>query len=177
MLKTLLLIGILAQDSTIFDRYAHVLINGKHNGSAVHIRNGKFVTATHVISDSSGIELVFNDSVVSARLVESVGEVSILESDIVFSGSVSFGEISLGDRVYWIQPTQVDNGFRLFMMSAMVSRVENNGFFTDKAMFPGSSGSGVFNEKGELAGIVIGHIRLNQVPFIGGVLKIPKRLR
>jgi len=174
---TLLLLLSLGQDS-IFNNYAHVFVNEEHSGSAVYIGDGKFLTATHVITDSSNIDLIFDYSVIEARVVTSEGDVMILQTEVSRQTNVIFAEPVIGESVFWIQPVQLDRRPERFLMSGMVSQVWRYRFFIDKPIFPGASGSGVFNEQGELLGIATGHIRFNDsVPFMGSVTRIPRRLR
>ena len=137
-------------------------------GSGVIIReNGYIITNNHVVSGASSIKVTLNDDTEYAATVvgtDSRGDIAVLKIDatgltpatIGNSDALAVGQtvIAVGNPLGVLGGT-VTNG----IVSALNREINVDGIRmtliqTNAAVSPGNSGGGLFNEAGELVGIV-----------------------
>ena len=144
-----------APPTTLYQRYATVRVpDNSSTGSAVSIGKGLFFTATHVIDSDSFV--VFNQRGKDLKPIRLfvAGDVILFKADLdTLLPMVKFAEPNIGEPVYVLQPVINDTTITVLLFKGNVAYVSNVHVLIDRPIFPGISGSGLFNEKGELIGI------------------------
>ena len=124
--------------------------SGNGHGTGVVLKSGVVVTNFHGVSTD-------NEMLVSEKAVKILKAVP--QNDLAFlsfkgkATTVTFGEARVGDEVYYIG-NPADH--KCVKVRLTVIEIRGRHFFVDGLVLPGSSGSGVWNSKGELVGIVKG---------------------
>jgi S1-C subfamily serine protease len=128
-------------------------------GSAVAVSRNELVTNCHVIRNRPIIGLVQGTTILRARL--SGGQrtqdrcVLITESSLVsVSGVRPFHDLRVGERVYTIgSPRGFQRTLGEGIISGLRSLSDGNFVQTSAPISPGSSGGGLFDERGNLIGV------------------------
>ena len=141
--------------TTLYQRYATVRVpDNSSTGSAVSIGKGLFFTATHVIDSDSFV--VFNQHGKDLKPIRLfvAGDVILFKADLDTTlPMVKFAEPTIGEAVYTLQPIINDTTITVLLFKGNVAYVSNVYVMVDRPIFPDISGSGLFNEKGELIGV------------------------
>lgn len=125
----------------VSSRYGLILA-GERWGSTVNIGNSYCLTANHVVSETN--EALYADHDVALVLCQK-------PMDTLITNYI----VSLGQTVYWMQPAWAESTINIYSLSGNIILVNDSEFVIDKPVFPGASGSGVFNERGELVGVIV----------------------
>lgn len=151
------------------DPYDMVISGGMGTG-VIMSENGDIVTAAHVVSNASEIEIVYKNGEISSASIEtisSVGDVALLRANTVPKNVVvaKFGDsdaVKIGSDVFVIGfpmglnyslSTGVISGFhKQDLKIGKGLRMES--FQTDASINTGNSGGPMFNYDGEVIGIV-----------------------
>ena len=159
--------------------FASVLqvVTNRGGGTAFAIGDGEFLTAAHVVADTTSIELRNSRTSAAASIVglEVDTDIAILRSDIEGIEPVSFGnldDLAAGQAVGVAgYPTYVEDDPSV--VSGLLSKVVEDpdlgfGTFlqTDAAVNPGNSGGPMFNECGDVIGMIIAKIVATEVEGI-----------
>ncbi|MEN8138143.1 MAG: trypsin-like peptidase domain-containing protein [Bacteroidota bacterium] len=153
----------------IGDPYEKIVSGGLGTGVLVS-KTGEIITAAHVVSNASEIEIIYKDGTTSAASIEKIsntGDVALLIADKVSQNSTiaKFGnsdEVKIGDNIYIIG---FPMGLEYSLSSGIISGIHHDKlkieegvsmefFQTDAAINTGNSGGPMFNQKGEVIGII-----------------------
>lgn len=142
--------------------------NGIALGSGVVIERGTVITNCHVAKAGPRLKVKHQDSALDASLVvadelHDLCKLSVqgLDAPAVEQGRVS--RVKVGQKVYALGAPQ---GLDLTLSDGMVSSLrktdEGDVIQTSAPVSPGSSGGGLFNDQGQLVGIVTFQMRSGQ---------------
>ena len=155
---------------TVGNRYGFVAC-GNGFGSAVNVGGGRFLTAAHVINPGFGVASRYGmDSVPMVVVID--GDMALIQTRILPQEPVEFDSVELGQTLYFVQVV-MDSSIELYYHEAKVMRITTDGFYVDKAVFPGCSGTGVWTREGKLVGILTRMVTMGDQSFGGFALKIP----
>ncbi len=157
-----------------------IVINGDGQGSGVIIRPNIVATNCHVVNEGGDI-IVYKsanrradtDSAFSAtiRRADEERDFCLLDVDGLWGVPVSvrrYDTLKVGEQVYGLG---APSGLDLSLSSGLVSQlrtIDGNRFIqTDAAISPGSSGGGLFDNEGNLVGIMTFKIADESVEGIG----------
>lgn len=119
-------------------------------GSAVYLGNKRFLSAYHVIEDADSLTIVKNKKSYFAKVV-SVSikdDLAIIESAAPATRVISsIKHLVPGEKIYTLSGDGI-------LFQGYIAKVFKNEVVLDQVVSPGVSGGGVFNQKGELIGIV-----------------------
>ena len=139
--------------------------NDNGHGTGVILKPGVVVTNFHGLVDDSDITIA--GGVVQILRVVPKEDLAYLAWPVKGS-PVQFADPKVGEEVYYIgNPTD----HKCIRVSLRVVEIRGNKFFVDGMVLPGSSGSGVWNLKGELVGIIEGREQIGPYQGFGlGIL-------
>lgn len=124
------------------------------NCSATSIGYKLILTATHCFN--TGHLLTVNDQPVNVESYRDDGadhRVIVLDTD--FPPYAKFGKVpEQGDRAFFYGNPM---GLRDVLRRGVVAGLADRGWLVDMTVGPGDSGAGVFNDRGELIGVVYGY--------------------
>ncbi|MCK5780980.1 MAG: trypsin-like peptidase domain-containing protein [Flavobacteriales bacterium] len=151
------------------DPYETVVSGGLGTGVLVS-KSGDIITAAHVVSSASEIEIVYLDGSTSSATIENIsnaGDVAILKANRVPENATiaKFGDsdkVKVGDNIFIIG---FPMGLEYSLSSGIISGIHHDKskidegvsmefFQTDAAINTGNSGGPMFNKKGEVVGII-----------------------
>lgn len=151
-----------------YENHAFV-VNKEKVGSGFRIKKNLFITAKHIIIDSSDnfydVYIIIKDLVLSGKVVAYEDDIALIETknDIVNQFfSCHFYTIDtnqvydfLGWRVWWLQPVYdtVINKFMVLYNTGFISGFNRKSILINKEGFPMVSGSAVLDEKGSILAI------------------------
>ena len=151
------------------DPYAKVTMGGMGSGVLMSA-DGDIVTAAHVVSSASEIEIIYkNGETTTAKIVQvsNIGDVALLRANSVPKSAVvaKFGDSDkekIGDKVfvigfpmglsYSLSTGVISGKHKQDLKIGKGNRMEM--FQTDASINTGNSGGPMFNYKGEVIGIV-----------------------
>jgi S1-C subfamily serine protease len=127
-------------------------------GSAVAISDHLLLTNCHVVKGRELIRIVHEHTVADAKLVAADADRCVLRADAItltpISGVRPFGDLAVGEHVYAIGAPR---GYELTLSEGLVSGLRHqpgsNLVQTSAPISPGSSGGGLFDDRGNLIGI------------------------
>ena len=129
-------------------------------GSAVAIAEHLLLTNCHVVQNRPVIVLLQDHVIYHAKLVASDPENDrcVLESDgaalVPIAGVRAFSDIAVGERVFAIgAPRALERTLTEGLVSGLRAAKGRNLIQTSAPLSPGSSGGGLFDERGNLLGI------------------------
>lgn len=134
------------------------------HGSGVHIGNGLFLTAAHVVKDDTAFKVVIGESETDAELLwlSAAYDVALLHADVEPrppAVSLACAALRVGEAVY-----AVGNPFDLGVVTlrgTVAADTEERAFWREAALLDmtvgaGMSGGPLFNLAGVLRGLVVG---------------------
>ncbi|HLJ20954.1 MAG TPA: serine protease [Stellaceae bacterium] len=129
-------------------------------GSAVAISDHLLLTNCHVVNGRELIKIIREHTVADAKLVaaDMAGDRCVLRTDAItlvpVTGVRPFNDLSVGEHVYAIG---APHGLELTLSEGLLSGLRHqpgrNLVQTSAAISPGSSGGGLFDDRGNLIGI------------------------
>jgi serine protease Do len=127
-------------------------------GSAVAISSSELVTNCHVVKQRPLIGLVQGKKVLHAKLTSArPGDRCVLETEPGLTPVRAvrpFGDLKVGERVYTIgNPRGWERTLGDGLISGLRSTAQGNWVQTTAPVSPGSSGGGLFDERGNLIGV------------------------
>jgi len=138
----------------IFNRYVLVLVEEGY-GSGVILNSSSVESLHHVVSDSGNIILLYKSNKQFGKRIYKIGDLYLLNALFCIDDININNSIEIGEEIFWIQPIMMkDNQIYLFLNSGRISHFNKDSFTIDVPVFPGASGTGVFNIMGELIGII-----------------------
>lgn len=165
----MLLVGCAHQEPFISDR--HVVVQTTAGlGSAVCLGRGLIITTRHVLFDGDGerlrARLCLNGVCDSNFAIVSIGEDIVLVRSRIIGNFIHLprlGTLRVGMDVNWVQAFYSPGPGGVLMvqkliMRGMVAQKGDNYMLLDRPLWPGSSGSGVYDLMGRLVGIVHGYV-------------------
>ncbi len=139
------------------------------SGSGTRLSNGYFLTAKHVISDSSVIFIRLNGT--DAKLIKQgetdafIDDWALLESDCNVQGSIPFLELAEGEYCFRVGNDSGDGLVAVLgIVGPLVEKLKGGREVAMSIRF-GGSGGGLFNGNGQLIGIVTA---MGMLPFNSG---------
>jgi len=174
------------------NHYATLQNNLGGLSSAVCVGNGLVLASEHALFDIEGKYLggilIFKDRIDSnIKVIYSDQEVSLLYSQITHTvPSLSLDSLTIGREVFWIHPfytqslTSEYRAYLLFMRGVVASRLSENEYLIDREVWPGSSGSGVYDSSGDLVGIIYGYLGFRSpksIIYFGLINPLPNRIK
>ena len=155
----------------VFNRFAVVLTDSVLS-SGVRVGGGTVLGATHAVNPDSVARITTTSGDFFSRPFFR-GEVAVLYGDIL-PDTVLVSDVSLGDEVCWIQP-RFEAGDGVFLTFGRVSVKTDSSFFIDRLIMYGVSGSGVWNARGELVGIMQSFVTINGYPMYARATRLWNR--
>jgi S1-C subfamily serine protease len=129
-------------------------------GSAVAVSEHMLLTNCHVVKDRPIIKLVQKDKRATAKLVaadDTTDRCVISTNDLSLSpvgGVRTLDSLAVGERVFAVgAPLSLELTLSEGLISAIRRKAARNLVQTSAAVSPGSSGGGLFDERGNLVGI------------------------
>jgi S1-C subfamily serine protease len=129
-------------------------------GSAVAISDHLLLTNCHVVKGRELIKIIREHAVTDAKLVAADigGDRCVLRAEgitlLPVTGVRSFGDLAVGEHVYAIgAPRGLELTLSEGLLSGLRHQPGRNLVQTSAAISPGSSGGGLFDERGNLIGI------------------------
>jgi len=129
-------------------------------GSAIAISEHLLLTNCHVVDHRPLIVLMQNKVIYHARLVaaDTLSDRCVLESEgdplVPVAGVRAFSDIEVGEHVYALgAPRALERTLTEGLVSGLRSAKGHNLIQTSAPLSPGSSGGGLFDERGNLLGI------------------------
>ncbi len=129
-------------------------------GSAVAVSEHLLLTNCHVVKGRELIKIVQDHTVSDAKLVavDSSADRCVLRADDVtlvpITGVRAFGDLAVGEHVFAIgAPRGLERTLSEGLLSGLRHQPGRNLVQTSAAISPGSSGGGLFDERGNLIGI------------------------
>ena len=129
-------------------------------GSAVAISDHLLLTNCHVVKDRSLIKIIHEHSASDAKLMaaDTSGDRCVLRVDgttlVPITGVRPFADLAVGEHVYAIgAPRGLELTLSEGLLSGLRHQPGRNLVQTSAAMSPGSSGGGLFDDRGNLIGI------------------------
>lgn len=151
------------------DPYDKVETGGLGTGVLVS-ETGEIITAAHVVANASQIEIVYKDGTTSSATIQNVsksGDVALLLANTVSKTAKiavlgDSDKMSIGDNVFIIGfPMGLEYSLSKGIISGIHKDKSKFGkglgmefFQTDAAINTGNSGGPMFNDKGEVVGII-----------------------
>jgi len=141
-------------------------------GSAVAVSEHLLLTNCHVVKGSGLIKIVQDHTVSDAKLVaaDTAADRCVLQADgialVPISGIRPFTDLAVGEHVFAIgAPVGLERTLTEGLLSGLRHQPGRNLVQTSAAISPGSSGGGLFDDRGNLIGITtmasIGYQNLN----------------
>ena len=178
-----LLIGCATTRPPVMERYGLVVAENGHWGSVIIAGNGFAYLAKHVIEKDS---VTLNPFYIFFRgTVDSTSTVIASEGDMVlirtFHGRplepVSYAHANYLQEVVWVQPQfGLAAPPHLYLIVGKTARRDSLSWYLDRAVYPGASGSGVWDGDGELVGMLQGISFYDFGAVYGSFLPIPPKL-
>lgn len=166
------------------ERYAIVVSTSGLFGSGIILGDGYAIVSRHVISKDSAFVKFF---IFSTNEVDSTATVILTNEDVVLIRTrigqklekVRINDPKPMERIYWIQPHFSLNNEPpiVFTMSGIVSSRLKGHWTVDRPVYPGVSGSGVWNENSELIGMIFFMIYFDGGGHYGIFEAIPSNIR
>ena len=129
-------------------------------GSAVAVSEHLLLTNCHVVKGRELIKIVQDHTVSDAKLIaaDSSADRCVLRADDVtlvpITGVRAFGDLAVGEHVFAIgAPRGLERTLSEGLLSGLRHQPGRNLVQTSAAISPGSSGGGLFDERGNLIGI------------------------
>lgn len=129
-------------------------------GSAVAISEHLLLTNCHVVRDRDLIKIVQDSRVADAKLVaaDMRADRCVLQADgvtlVPIGGIRPYGELAVGERVFAIgAPVSLERTMSEGLLSGLRALPSRNLVQISAPISPGSSGGGLFDERGNLIGI------------------------
>ena len=129
-------------------------------GSAIAISEHLLLTNCHVVDHRPLIVLMQDKVIVRAKLVaaDTVSDRCVLQSEgdalVPVAGVRAFADIAVGEHVYALgAPRALERTLTEGLVSGLRSAKGHNLIQTSAPLSPGSSGGGLFDERGNLLGI------------------------
>ncbi|HXP75793.1 MAG TPA: trypsin-like peptidase domain-containing protein [Stellaceae bacterium] len=129
-------------------------------GSAVAVSDHLLLTNCHVVKGRDLIKIVQDHTVSDAKLVaaDTATDRCVLSADSItlvpITGIRPFGDLAVGERVFAIgAPIGLERTLSEGLLSGLRHQPGRNLVQTSAAISPGSSGGGLFDERGNLIGI------------------------
>lgn len=133
-------------------------------GSGVVVMQGRIVTNHHVIDGADRIQVKHGDEQAEAVLESSdkAHDLALLQVPGIRGTPATFGEVKgtrIGQTVYAIgSPRGLELSLSEGLISSMRSTPDGNMIQTTAAISPGSSGGGLFDERGRLLGFTTAQV-------------------
>jgi S1-C subfamily serine protease len=147
---------IVAAARTLDDARAHDV----SQGSAVAISDHLLLTNCHVVNGRGLIKIIHEHSVFDAKLTAAdiAGDRCVLRADgttlVPIAGVRPFADLAVGEHVYAIgAPRGLELTLSEGLLSGLRHQPGRNLVQTSAAISPGSSGGGLFDDRGNLIGI------------------------
>ncbi|MCL5114665.1 MAG: serine protease [Patescibacteria group bacterium] len=135
-------------------------------GSSINLGEGYFLSCSHVIRNNAGkfdkkicLKEEFKtgpeiDSSATIVAADTINDLVLLRSSkLIDKINVKFVHDPVLERVYWVQPAFYSDGDLFFLVSGRISGFNLGNVFLDKPVFDGASGTGIFDEDGNLVGM------------------------
>ena len=152
---------------SIRDRVVHIetfASKGGNYGTGVWFDQDHVITATHVVAKQKTIHLKMPDRTVAATVINTSQDVALLKSSSPSQfTTLPIADVSIGDDIFfWSTYDAVKDKTnkiipvlnKSFVAAKNYRKEKEDGFILGTYLLPGASGSGAFNENGELVGIV-----------------------
>jgi S1-C subfamily serine protease len=163
----------------ILERSAYLEYSGFYCG-ATNIKNGVFITAAHCVNDINKRDKVIV-KVYSGKEYKLKKVALVKRSDLALiftnyenknneedsKNKIKISAPSLGEEVYLVGHAL---GEFFTVRKAIVAKLGSDEFIIDANIWFGDSGSGIFNRKGNLIGVVS---KAEIVPFVKGGIGFP----
>lgn len=160
----------------ILARYGVIIAEDETGGSCLIVGNGWIITAAHIIdNDSKNFSIISPEGIdTNAKVVKTIDDIVLIKSEVLGRTLpiVKFAEPLLWENVYWM--AMIDfNMPPIAQISIVASRllIENELVWAlNIPVYPGASGSAVWNNKGKVIGIIVQYLK-NEYDFRVGVFK------
>lgn len=136
------------------NRYV-LIFAGESFGSGIIVDSGYVIVAKHVVENVDTIFVIGENNKETGVIIDSVDDQLLLKVNNFNYVKVITNTVQLGQTVWWIQPLFQGKNLNLYFNSGKVNRIKDNSFFIDAPIMPGASGSGVYNENGDLVGVIV----------------------
>jgi len=157
-----------------YKRYVIVLADSILS-SGVRVGGGIILAASHAVHPDSFAQATTIDRTIYAEpRIE--GEIAILRGDRLNLDTILVSDVFLGNEVHWIQP-RFEPGGGVFLTFGRVAIVSDSSFCIDRPIMFGASGSGVWNQEGELVGILQSFIEIHGLPMYARATRLWKYRR
>ncbi|MDO8504483.1 MAG: serine protease [Candidatus Liptonbacteria bacterium] len=121
-------------------------------GTGIIIGENLVLICNHLLDKDSGVTV--NDESASVLKVDEKNDLALLYLRTGYIAPIKFAKIALQDDPIFYVGNPL--GHVKLISHGRICDIDEGMIFTDARIFPGASGSGAYNDKGELIGIVTG---------------------